>query len=270
MPALGTQDRSLPRILCLHGGGVNAEVFRAQSRAIIAGLSSHYRLIFVDGPFLSVAHPDIVTVYGDHGPFRRWLRWLRTQPAVDAATGASEIAYTLRRAMQDDDEAGGTGPWVGLLGFSQGATTAASWAWTQQQLTRRFGADEALKTMGTRWQFVVLLAGRAPLVVLDERLPKPVGCTDPSEAGEDYEGLPADVTGGEHVLDLPTLHVHGLLDPGLEYHRTMHRRFCNPDMTRLVEWDGHHRVPIKSADVDAVVTEIIRMGAKASRADGEK
>lgn len=264
-PDPGTQDRNLPRILCLHGGGVNAEVFRAQSRAIIAGLASHYRLIFVDGPFLSVAHPDIVTVYGDHGPFRRWLRWLRMQPTIDAATGASEVAYNLRRAMQDDDEAGNRGPWVGMLGFSQGATTASSWAFTQQLLTKHFGAEEAEKAMGTRWQFVVLLAGRAPLVVLDERLQKPHGCADPSEAGEDFKGLPEDITGDDHVLDLPTLHVHGLRDPGLEYHRLMRKSYCKEGTTRLVEWDGHHRVPIKSMDVDRVVAQIIEMGKEASQ-----
>ncbi|KID61140.1 citrinin biosynthesis oxydoreductase CtnB, partial [Metarhizium hybridum] len=42
---------SLPRILCLHGGGVNGTVFRLQCRAIIAQLGHRFRFVFMDAPY---------------------------------------------------------------------------------------------------------------------------------------------------------------------------------------------------------------------------
>ncbi|KAF3358584.1 hypothetical protein VdG1_00144 [Verticillium dahliae VDG1] len=150
----------LPRILCLHGGGVNADIFAAQARALIARLAPYFRLVFVDGPFLCAAHEDIVAVYGELGPFRRWL------PSTQ------------------------------------------------------------------------------------------------------FEGLPEGITGDAHVLKLPTVHVHGLRDPGLEMHRVMMKSYCEEGTTRLVEWNGGHRVPIKQADVDAVVGEILSLGRELGLVDG--
>src|ERR1700722_18740540 len=63
----------LPRILCLHGGGTNARIFRAQCRVIRAHLISLSRLVFAEAPFPSPPGPDVESVYGDWGPFRSWL-----------------------------------------------------------------------------------------------------------------------------------------------------------------------------------------------------
>ncbi|KAM0276817.1 hypothetical protein ACHAQH_006352 [Verticillium albo-atrum] len=241
----------LPRILCLHGGGVNAQVFALQSRALITRLSPHFRLVFVDAPFLCAPHEAIVSVYGHLGPFRRWLPWLPSHPDVDAETAAAEIRYSLTTAMEGDDAAGATGPWVGLLGFSQGAKIAASWLYTQQVV----GSGAA-----TSFQFAVLLAGRAPLVMLEEGLDVPVGVADASMRSCDFKGVPEEIEGDAHLLKLPTVHVHGLRDPGLELHRVMMKAYCGEGTTRLVEWDGSHRVPIKQMDVDAVVGEILGLG----------
>ena len=43
----------LPRVLCLHGGGVNASIFRAQMRAFLTHpqLSTRFRFVFVEAPF---------------------------------------------------------------------------------------------------------------------------------------------------------------------------------------------------------------------------
>ncbi|PKS05616.1 hypothetical protein jhhlp_008134 [Lomentospora prolificans] len=114
----------LPRILCLPGGGVNAEIFHMQCRTLMARLNDTFRLVFVDGPFICPPPPTIVKVYGDYGPFRRWLRWQPDQPEIDAATAAGQIRYQIDLAMEEDDQRGATGPWVGLLGFSQGISFA--------------------------------------------------------------------------------------------------------------------------------------------------
>ena len=62
-PVSPTDDPTLhhPRILCLHGGGVNRDVFRAQARSLIKALPS-FRLVFADGPFYCAPGPGIVPV----------------------------------------------------------------------------------------------------------------------------------------------------------------------------------------------------------------
>ncbi|GJD04435.1 citrinin biosynthesis oxydoreductase CtnB [Colletotrichum higginsianum] len=215
----------LPRILCLHGGGVNASVFKVQCRALISRLKNHFRLVF----------------------------------AVDAETAAAEIHFQLRMAMDDDDALGATGEWVGLLGFSQGAKISASLMYTQQMLKQKYGKRIASAGGSADWKFGVLLAGRAPLIVLDDRLEAPQGVGDASEASVEFHDWPKG-SSTAHMLKLPTIHVHGLKDAGLDHHRRLLKQYCQPGTTRLVEWDGAHRVPIKTWDVEAVASQILDLG----------
>jgi predicted esterase len=241
----------LPRILCLHGGGVNAQVFELQCRVLIAHLRSSLRLVFMQAPFISAPHPDIVSVYGEYGPFRRWLRWQPEHEEIEPEAAAELLRNQTRRAMDTDP---GTGEWVGILGFSQGAKIAASLLWTQQKITEQFGADEAL----TQFKFGVLMAGRAPLITLDHRLQHPPPIVDAAMLSSEFKDWP-ESNKGDHVLSIPTLHVHGLRDGGMEQHRILLNNYCETGTTTLVEWDGGHRIPIKSHDVGAVVQEILRL-----------
>lgn len=54
----------------------------------------------------------------------------------------------------------------------------------------------------------------------------------------------------------PTVHVHGMADAGLELHRRLLNEYCEKGTTRLVEWEGAHRIPIKGSDVEPVVRAI--------------
>ena len=234
----------LPRILCLHGGGVNSEVFRAQSRSLIKYLPS-FRLVFADGPFFCDPGPGIVPVYEDCGPFRRWLRWLPEHPEIDDDSAIEEVMYNIETTKREDE---GTGPWVGLLGFSQGAKLAASLLYDQQIRVEKEGKA------ATEYKFAVLLAGRSPLVSFSEytRSPACVAAGAVSE-GFHYEGA------SPHVLSLPSIHVHGTNDAGLHLHRKMLRQYHDPKTSTLVEWDGTHRVPIKKTDVERITKEIYRV-----------
>jgi hypothetical protein len=186
--------------------------------------------------------------------------------AVDGTT-AKHINRSIEEAMREDNETGATGPWVGLLGFSQGAKMAASLLWRQQQLNQNQprqrpmqgweDSDDEMDLYGgggwhyplagvrdsdvnwaeqtTDYRFAVLLAGRGPLVSMRSD------------------------TKGSDVLRLPTIHVHGLRDAGLAMHRDLLYRYCEGGSAKLVEWDGDHRVPIKTGDVEAVVTQILQV-----------
>lgn len=239
------EDLTLPRILCLHGGGVNSEVFRSQARAIIKALPT-FRLVFADGPFFCEAGPGIVPVYEDCGPFRRWLRWIPDEhPEIDDESAIEEVMYAIETCKREDK---GTGPWVGILGFSQGAKLAASLLYDQQVRMQKVGHA------ATDYKFAVLLAGRQPLVSFSDYSRGPAVLS----AGAMSEGFWYDGP-NEHVLKLPTIHVHGLSDPGVHLHRRLTEQYCDEKTATVVEWDGGHRVPLKKTDVDRIIKEIYRV-----------
>jgi predicted esterase len=263
---LATADPTLhlPRILCLHGGGTNSRIFRAQCRIIRRHLETSFRLVFPDAPYISEPGPDVTSVYADWGPFRSWMK---PQPGaaannpfstplsrvddvvmpiheIDAAEVIQAINTSLATAMQADDAAGATGEWCGLLGFSQGAKMAASLLLREQDRMELAGLTYQsilASNPEPRFRFAVLLAGRGPLVTLDQE----------SQAFFGQEKLVQ-----EPILRLPTVHVHGLLDEGIAMHRELQHRCCTKESTILVEWDGNHRVPIKAGDVALVVTAL--------------
>jgi hypothetical protein len=253
--------RPFPRLLCLHGGGVNGAIFEAQSRSIVRHLQHSFRLVWADAPFFCDPHPDIVPVYGSHGPFRRWLRWLPEHHEIDDESCIDEIGYAIRSAMEDDDRAGATGEWVGLVGFSQGAKLSASLLLEQQAREEKAKQDGKsgsgigpIGIAGITWRFGLLLAGRAPLSNLNPTVQKSralVSAGDLSDGFRFSEEVDADA-----VLNKPTIHVHGMADPGLHLHRILLNEYCEKGSTRLIEWEGAHRIPIKSKDVEPVVAAV--------------
>lgn len=231
----------LPRILCLHGGGSNARIFKAQCRVLERVLQTRFRLCYAEGPFSSHPGPDVTLVYKDFGDFRTWIRWQSDNtPKADNRSVVAPIVASLSAAMAHDTAQGATGEWVGLMGFSQGAKICASILLAQQTSTLRFYDNGEVD-----FRFGVLLAGRGPLLSMkmkNRALP------------QDLETYPI-----QPLIQIPTLHVHGLRDPGLEYHQDLLKECFDPSYTRLVEWDGEHRVPIKTKDVATVTGAIFAM-----------
>ena len=242
----------LPRLLCLHGGGSNARIFQAQCRALRAELSHHFRFVFANAPFPSEPGPDVTSVYKNFGPYRRWLRSSPHQPYIPAQEAVEEIEDALALAMNESDCQGATGEWVGVLGFSQGAKMAASLLLRQQVCSAKLGKHFA----PSNFRFAVLIAGRAPLVSLDPYLLSDPALLDASQLTLEQSPGFAPRCQEENVLRLPTIHVHGLEDPGLPLHQALLDEYCSEE-ARLVEWDGKHRVPIKTKDVLPVVDAIL-------------
>ncbi|KAI0409118.1 serine hydrolase FSH [Xylaria palmicola] len=250
-----------PRILCLHGGGTNARIFRAQCRVLSRWLEPRFRLAYAEAPHASAPGPDVVSVYAAEGPFKRWVRWLPAHEPLDGAAAVQAIDGAIRAAMDADDALGADGPWVGLLGFSQGAKLAASLLFRQQQRALRRGASGAAPGdddgIYDGWRFAVVMAGRAPLVNLEPGVFRSSLLSDPSEIG--LAGSPdlMEVASERHVLRLPSIHVHGSADPGLHLHQELYERYTDPKCTRLVQWDGGHRIVLKATDVQPVVDAIV-------------
>jgi hypothetical protein len=67
--------------------------------------------------------------------------------------------------------------------------------------------------------------------------------------------------GNVGMLYLPTVHVHGLRDGGLSAHRKL-LEWCERGSATVVEWDGEHRVPIRTGDLQLVVDAILAVAAE--------
>ena len=193
-----------------------------------------------------------MAVYSQWGPFRRWLRWRPEHPEIKPEDVVREIDLCLEDAMRNDDESGATGQWVALLGFSQGAKVCASLLYRQQARVETLGRRFA----GSDYLFGALLAGRAPLVSFDPDATPSPPLPDAAQI-TDVNGFSRPMPRNDgHVLRIPTVHVHGMRDQGLDLHRQLFEDFCDFDSRRLIEWDGDHRVPLKFHDVSLVACQI--------------
>ena len=129
---------------------------------------------------------------------------------------------------------------------------AASLLYDQQ--VRRGPDDDATAAAGG-YGFAVLLAGRGPLVSLSRYSAGPALVSAGRMSLEDFEYPEVSPC----VLRLPTIHVHGLEDEGLGWHRKMMEVYHDPKTRTVVEWEGGHRVPLKRSDVIKVTAEIYRV-----------
>lgn len=190
-------------------------------------------------------------------PFKSWLR-----PSIDGVSGQSgdevgAVLDVIRTAMTVDDAAGATGKWVGVLGFSQGAKLCASLLYTQQYCREPLAIEPPILP---HFRFGILLAGRAPLAWLGGREDAPDGVANDATTSASSNTDAAYMSEHERLI-VPTLHVHGLRDPGLDLHRQLKDLCCRPDSARVLEWDGAHAVPLKSVDV-RLLTDAITAIAK--------
>ena len=153
--------------------------------------------------------------------------------------------------MDEDDAQGATGEWVGLLGFSQGAKICASLLYMQQVYQDGFG--RAVKKWPS-FRFGVLIAGRGPLVSLVPGMHVPDGLVG---AEAPIAEMPRGAV--REVVRVATIHVHELKDPGTQAHRRLLREYFDERRVVLQEWDGGHRIPIKTNDVVPLVEGIVAM-----------
>lgn len=247
---------ALPRLLCLHGASVNAEIFRIQCRAIIARLEKKFRFVFVDAFIESDAHESVAAIFGEFAPFYRWLSYLPEHQEMDSTMASQKIVRQLTDAMAKDE---GTGEWVGLLGFSQGGLISSSLLWAQDHI-----AEEDKKPLpGVHFRFAVVIASPGPVVLIDRTgtLPKPRHIPSAGERLDKFTDWPEeDATDDEnHLVVTPVLHVHGLQDPAINNHRLLYKLYSKKGTAQLLEWDGGHRLPIRAEDVTKLTDKLLEL-----------
>lgn len=226
-----------------------------QCRGLAFRLRHHFRLVYAEAPFVTTTPgPDVLSVYAECGPFKRWV--LTVEPnAVEKRPEETwkAIDESLRVAMGRDE---GDGEWVGVLGFSQGAKIAGSLL-----LRLRERGDTMERILGQKLDFKVgvLMAGRGPFLplVFDEDKDEEKIKTRWMFGAGDKLDYDSNLEAHRLIRDIPTIHVHGLQDPGIDYHRVMLEDWCQCGTTTLIEWEGNHRLPLKTGDVVPVVDAMV-------------
>ena len=211
-------DAHLPRLLCLHGGGTSAMIFKIQTRRLQWALRSTFKFVFADGPFPSGAGPGVLPAFADCDPYFSWLDRESTTPEQDQR----RVRQVLKKVMKDDG-----GEFVGVLGFSQGG-----------RLTAGLLADQVEGNVVDgmpKWKFGVMLCGSYPPLSLSlARSPSTKTSQGVDEHGETRE------PDADEIIRVPSVSVRGTLDPHCEKGKRLARYFDPETANVLVFKMGHH------------------------------
>ncbi|KAL3476018.1 serine hydrolase FSH [Aspergillus californicus] len=276
----------MPRILCLHGHGTSASIFKTQTASFRSKLPDSYTFDFIDAPFPSKPAPGIEAIY-PNSPTYTWFR---------------EPTPTAIRASHDfiKDYARENGPYDAVCCFSQGCSLIGSMAlyhafdnqddtgWKEKEefpfptaificggmplwVLEDLGLDVSARAHMINKTTSTLLQGTAGKLstfaadtrlikrgrgLWDSNLEEGVLIHDPTTRPEradvfglDYAGFPEWAR-----IDIPTVHVSGCKDPrwpaGIQL-----AEFCSD----RVEFDhgGGHDIP-RSTGVSGRIATMIR------------
>lgn len=223
-------NADLPAILCIHGGGSNATVFKIQARRLYWRLGSRFRFVFVQGPIEGEPGWEMLPTFEPLAPFYRWVstRFRLGESDVES-TRPEEVKVIddiISRAMEEN---GGAESFVGVMGFSQGARLTAGLLLRQQLEIRDFGHSR------WRFKFGVMIGGPFP----------PIGLTPPGME-VDYGVL----------AQVPTVHAWGREDHLRAYAKELADACDSPD-TFVMSFDGGHHLPLKDHEADELCDLIV-------------
>jgi predicted esterase len=219
-PQHDSSGKLLPAILCLHGGGSNATVFKIQTRRLQWALNSQFRFVFARAPIEGTPGMGMLPVFKSCAPFYRWVsRRFKAGEADHEITPQEEVEAIDAILDKVIEENGGYQSFAGVIGFSQGARLTIGLLLRQLLEIRDYGES--------KWQlkFGVVVGGPFP----------PISLTPP-EMEIDYELL----------KQIPTVHAWGRVDPVREHCKPMFE-VCDWMNTGslFMDFEGGHHLPLK-------------------------
>ncbi|KAL4930465.1 serine hydrolase FSH [Aspergillus undulatus] len=239
----------MPRIACFHGAGSNATIFEIQCSFLSSLLSPTYTLEFFNGPFDRPAGPGVLPAFDECGPYKSWFDPSsgaeRNRTEGDGSgfdsVGRDGISRVLglmearsREKVFDQSE------WVGVIGFSQGTRVVGGLLLDQQRYedTQKGGIKARTVGKGIKLRFGVCCnGGGAPMESeIAFRLDNP-----------------------SKVVQIPTLHVHGLKDEFLTNGREQLAKYYDASTAKLYEINYHHAMPwvkAESAELARLIKEL--------------
>ncbi|KAK5459663.1 hypothetical protein LTS15_003792 [Exophiala xenobiotica] len=265
-PTHDSNGALLPAILCLHGGGSNATVFKIQTRRLIWQLEKQFRFVFAQAPIEGTPGFGMLPVFASCAPFYRWVNRRFKAGESDVETTPAAEVDTIDSIIRDVMEAnGGVDSFKGVMGFSQGArltaglllrqkiqerddlaassessSSSSTGAATTTTATTTTPSCSASASTGlglkTKFAFGVMIGGPYP----------PIGLS-PSPSSDEVD---IDIAMANYKLlkDIPTVHAWGRDDhirPGCE----ALARLCESDHSFQMDFEGGHHLPLK--DVEA-------------------
>lgn len=214
-----------PTLLCLHGGGTNAQIFNIQTVRLQRALSDAFDFIFIDAPFPDRPGPGVVPVFEGCGPFYRWLT-----SGTDAVPAETRTLVSSVLASKERD-------YVGTVGFSQGGALAAALCQEQQfaAAAAQSTADATNRRHGPV-RFAVFLNATSPPLL--------------SALGPEGKG---------GLIRIPSLHVVGSQDPWKEDGEKLWATYFDEPTAKKVDFDIGHRLPTSEEDTAVIAAEIRRL-----------
>ncbi|OHF02959.1 oxidoreductase [Colletotrichum orchidophilum] len=209
--AVNEAPRERPKILCLHGGGSSAGIFQMQLIRLSRVLEPRFEFVFLDGPIETEAGPGVLPVFEGCGPYRRWVSDDPSLPAEEFQRQKDTAMAMLKVYVQQ------TGPYVGVLGFSQGARAASSLLLEQQR-----------QPFVPYQLFGVFLCGTYPPFVPDDVL-----------------------------IRLPTVHVVGLFDPWKPASEMLIEQCSEQSTRKVVRYPGGHHLPNAPEAIQNIANMVI-------------
>lgn len=263
------------RLLCLHGRGTNSDIFEAQlgksipvvrdwstkgisnltqnlAAPLISRLPKHYEFDFVDAPVQVNPAPGIGGLL--QGPYLAWYRRHFTSCVAEAHEYLAEVIEE-------------TGPYDGVVGFSQGAAVATSFMLSHQH----DHPDDALP-----FRFAIFLCGVLPVSPsLDQGVDSTPESLEYERAFQQFFGLTDEEidagSGGEIIqifdpiltspkrnfacreprIDIPVLHVIGEKDEFSSFSRYI-ASLCTDGKSSVYFHAGGHELPRAEEGMDKV------------------
>lgn len=253
-----------PKILCLHGSGTSAAIFRIQSRKLAALLEPHFDLVYLDGPLPCDPGPGVLPFFAGCDPYLKWLR--DESPAEEADETQRQRAEDMLLA-----EVERRGPFAGVLGFSQGAKVGMYLARRLEEgvmtMTRMgeegegegegegVGGKQPKLDGKAALKFVVAVCGTAPFQ----------GGRGFRREGEEEEAAVLRTRAheeclGRGVVRARSIHIIAERDPWKRESEAL-MEFFDAAWRKVVRFSGEHHMPAS----DAVNRRVVRMILEAYR-----
>ncbi|OJD09768.1 hypothetical protein ACJ73_10099 [Blastomyces percursus] len=263
----------LPSILCLHGSGTSAAIFKIQTIRLRRELQHHFSFVFIDAPFETEPGPGVLPVFADAGPYFTWVDLAslpasqRSLASTDGTEGKKLTALQrsilrgrtqlmpartvelLEKTMREQIERDGKG-FVGVIGFSMGGRMAAGLLLEQQLRLNAKSTDgngDVNGAEGHGFKFgVFICATSPPITKLYDLLDHESG-----DGKGDKITLPQ--------IDIPTLHILGNEDPWVEPGELLATTHFSPAKRTVHRLDMAHHLPAQPKDNMQLVEGILNM-----------
>lgn len=209
------------RFLCLHGWGINSEIFEIQTAALRYHMGGDHTYEFVDGSFLCPALPGIEAIYGPQDECYAYFDPL----SLSSICKATE---DLKNYIAAD------GPFDGVIGYSQGAALAATLL-VQDRAARPSHPTSLFKC-------AIFLSGGVPFD------PVAMGRSELRELDPAVDGEP---------ITIPTANIWGLND--FDFPNTSPKlcKLCKAECRTEVIHQGGHEIPtLKGENLTNIVRAV--------------